>query len=407
MTNHLKSASWMLLFITVPGLLMAQVDREENFYTPPETCKLVKDLRHDYRVDNSFETDDSAKLQQAIEEVSRRGGGRIVIPSGDYCLANVILKSNVHLELDAGVTIRPPVTIGKTNKGTFRSYVVFGLPGEPASPVENVSVAGQNGSFTVDLRGCENPGSRVVSIQHAKNFMIANMRVEDDYSKFSAVVLNGANGAENGIVKNIHVSNADYGYGVVQMQTGVNILFKNLYGKGGATLRFESHNHDLRDTGNADVIDRIVARDIRSECGNAAIMLSPHFVTNGTVDLENITAIGSGFAVRIENGFTTKEEAALGLKPGSFDSRTSLRNVKAVFSETGAQLKSKHYKYMPLDLQKKVSKSPIRPGGKSFHGPSIAVVVYDCNYTIDFDDADVTQADGFRPGQRVVRNARD
>ena len=44
-------------------------------------------------------------LQQAIEECSQAGGGRVVIPTGNYKIGTIILKSNVHLHLEQGATL--------------------------------------------------------------------------------------------------------------------------------------------------------------------------------------------------------------------------------------------------------------------------------------------------------------
>ena len=44
-------------------------------------------------------------LQQAIDDCSKAGGGRVLVPTGSYKIGSIILKSNVHLYLEHGATI--------------------------------------------------------------------------------------------------------------------------------------------------------------------------------------------------------------------------------------------------------------------------------------------------------------
>jgi len=44
-------------------------------------------------------------LQQAIDACHKAGGGRVVIPAGNYKTGTIILKSNVHLYLEQGATL--------------------------------------------------------------------------------------------------------------------------------------------------------------------------------------------------------------------------------------------------------------------------------------------------------------
>ena len=47
----------------------------------------------------------TAAVQQAIDDCSRAGGGRVVVPTGDYKIGSIILKSDVHLFLELGATL--------------------------------------------------------------------------------------------------------------------------------------------------------------------------------------------------------------------------------------------------------------------------------------------------------------
>lgn len=47
----------------------------------------------------------TSAIQQAIDDCSRNGGGRVVIPTGSYKIGTIIIKSNVHLHLEHGATL--------------------------------------------------------------------------------------------------------------------------------------------------------------------------------------------------------------------------------------------------------------------------------------------------------------
>lgn len=373
---------------------------ETNFFTDTSNKGIYKNFVEDYGANNiDFNLDSSSKLQNAIDSISILGGGRLEIPKGNYSLAKINLKSNVHIRISDKAVIRPPKDI----KGQYAIFKVTNS--DSINPLENVSIVGIGGkNFTVDLRYTSNKKLRIIQSWNVRNFKYSNMLVEDDYSEFAALEFNAVKindtiyGPRNGLVKNISVKNAHYGFGVVQLQYGSKILFKDLYGLGGATLRIETHNHTLLDASKFSISDDIYGRNIISENGNSALMLSPHFVKNGKVDVDNVTSIGSGFAVRIEKGFIGKWDAkaatklGLTLSNGSFSPETKITNVKATFSDDKAQLKPKHFKfYMPCNLRDKISLNPnIFDGNKTYDGPSIAGAIYKANYAIQFNENNVT-----------------
>ena len=64
----------------------------------------------DYNILNYGAQSDTTKLstaaiQQAIDDCSKAGGGRVVVPAGIYKIGTVILKSDVHLYLEQGATL--------------------------------------------------------------------------------------------------------------------------------------------------------------------------------------------------------------------------------------------------------------------------------------------------------------
>ena len=44
-------------------------------------------------------------LQQAIDDCSKAGGGRVIVPTGQYKIGTIVLKSDVHLFLEQGATL--------------------------------------------------------------------------------------------------------------------------------------------------------------------------------------------------------------------------------------------------------------------------------------------------------------
>lgn len=397
----------VFLVVIIPFLGFGQIDKTSNFYKEPTSFKVIKNLKTDFKVDALFETDDSKELQKAIDCISKKGGGKLIIPKGNYSFTDIVLKSNVHIEIDSEAVIRP------FKRPDNKNYFIFLLSSDTKEPIENVSFSGVNGQFTIDVSHIENKRVRCFSIRNVHNFKISNLKIIDNYTLFASLEFlplelnkkDKLHSSKNGLIKNIDgLGIADYGYGLVQLRTGKNLLFQNLSGIGGTTLRLEGHSKVLRAMGGRDNMEHIIGRNIRCEKGNAALMLSPHYIYNGLVDVRDITAIGCGFAVRIEKGFANKDEKKLGLKPGHFSPESVVSNVKATFANAEAQIKPKHYKFMPCNLRSKIAKTPITPFpyGDSYNGPSIGAVVYTSNYKINFSKKNIVFAEGFQDNYVLV-----
>ena len=96
----------------------------------------------------------TAALQQAIDACSEAGGGRIVVPAGNYKIGTIVLKSNVHLYLEQGATL-----YGSTDLKDYRpmksDYVSLRTKTNTiqliyADKVKNVTIDGYG---TIDGRG--------------------------------------------------------------------------------------------------------------------------------------------------------------------------------------------------------------------------------------------------------------
>lgn len=57
----------------------------------------------------------TAVLQQCIDQCSANGGGRVVVPAGQYKIGSIVLRSNVNLHLELGATL-----YGSTNLQDYR-----------------------------------------------------------------------------------------------------------------------------------------------------------------------------------------------------------------------------------------------------------------------------------------------
>lgn len=367
--NRMKITTTIIALL-VSLVLMAQ--NESDFYTPPSHTGVSKNLVTDYNAIPNDGKDDSEALQNAIDDVTTKtNGGKIYIPEGTYHLVFINLESNVHLEFDEEAIIIPAADTSMGN------YAIFQL-GRDQDYIENVQISAKTGKFTVDFRGVENADGRVVSLYSVDNFSVSDIVVLDELTKFSAVTggiskhNNNYLKPKNGLVKNIEVHNAHYGYGVVQMQTGQKIFFKNLWGDGGVTLRFETGYNKMNLLQVGGVYD-FFGKNIYCENGNAAVMISPHATDNGHVEVDSIEAVNCGFAVRIGGGYANKEQDSVGLDGGYFANTSKVSNVKATYGTT-AQVKSKHFKYMACAERSLISAEK-GPDGESYVAPSIAAIV--------------------------------
>jgi hypothetical protein len=110
----------------------------------------------DYKVDNTGKTIETAKINQAISDVSGKpGGGVLYFPTGGvYLTGTLLMKSNVKLYVDAGALIR----------GTGKIVDYTSAPAPPGAPpggrqlraqiiFDNVENAGLMGRGTIDMNG--------------------------------------------------------------------------------------------------------------------------------------------------------------------------------------------------------------------------------------------------------------
>jgi len=344
---------YSMLIVIVTSITGTKAQTEADFHQAPTKHQVTKNLIYDFKVDNDFETDDSDKFQKAINFISKNGGGKLIVPKGNYTLSGISMKSNVHIEFDAEVIIRPSYQEKQKN------YNIFSF-GRKGGVVENVSLTSNDAerNYTIDLTEANNTKVAVFALRSIDNFLFSNVTILDVQSKFSSFILGVAEHdgnyffPRNGVIKNCTTTNADYGYGLIQSQAAKNVFFKNLGGQGGVTLRLETGETKMNNAqvgGNHDIF----AKNIECHDGNAALMISPHAMQCGIVTIDSVTATNCGFGVRIGGGYVAKKyKQDIGLKPGSYNPKSSIKNVTATFG-TSAQVKPKHFMYIPLKYQTK------------------------------------------------------
>ncbi|VGO18545.1 glycoside hydrolase family protein [Pontiella sulfatireligans] len=365
-----------------------------------------KNLKTDYHlVDDNAEVDQSDKLQKAIDEMSEKGGGRLIIPKGTYQFFGVAMKSNVHILLEQGTVIRPSlIKAGKVCVLTFVSDE------GPERFVENVSIRGLNGRYTIDFsQGGSLCGARFIRCERVRNFLIADADIRDSQTGYSAMnfcpsKVNGANTWEvfrptNGTVRDCSLFNSHHGYGLVQFHGAENLLFENLYSRGGITLRFETGSGGDY----AGVFD-ITGKNIVNENGETAVALYPHAVQNGNVWIDGVTAISSGWAVSAGGGGPpSKKDMAKNpdSKPGRFGDDSYVINVHAIFGKT-AQIAKKGACRTPKEYIKDL-KVPEDADGQYFEGASIGVVhegILNDTYQLRIENV---TSEGFKYNDGIVR----
>ncbi|WP_111709806.1 glycosyl hydrolase family 28-related protein [Lutibacter citreus] len=364
------------------------------------------DLKKDYGLKNdNAATPQGYKLQKAIDEISsRKNGGNIYIPKGIYDISEIVLKSNVHLLIEAGTILKlgrdsqMGAQIPRGPKGQTREIVntkgeviqkkdiitgvFFKLDSEKGGTdyIENVSIRGINGAFTVDYHNLKSRDrQRVIVASMVKNFLIQDMIVKDNYTVFCGITLAPSgekkkdvkgwevSRATNGTLRNISHYQASPGYGLVQCHGAQNIHFENLYAEGGVSLRLEVG----ADNKNVGVYD-LTAENIINKNGRCALMMGPHSAKNGIVTIKNVTSISSTFAVKVGKSHVKKN--APDQTPGYFHNDSSITNVRAIYG-TNAQVKGMAIPSYP-NAEAYFDSFKIFSDYKFFEGPSIGAVEY-------------------------------
>ncbi|WP_010136201.1 T9SS type A sorting domain-containing protein [Ochrovirga pacifica] len=278
-----------------------------------------------------------------------------------FYFKDVKIKSNTHIRVGANVVL-------KTNRNglnTQKNASMFSV-GKTGARVSNFTFT-SNGDedditkrFTVQLRQLTPlqktgtitktdalSGESFITVANAENFKIANFNIVDNYSRISTLTFSFNDAGEKnhfksilstsvypekdrtpeqGLIKNISANNGHGGYGIVQIQAGVGLLFKNLEGTGGVPLRIETGLNKAIITKDKTV-DGIYGRGIKAINGLSCVDVSPHNVEQGCVDISDASSEGTVFTVRLDKGFEDDKDIKVSDINSALMSKNSFNNL--------------------------------------------------------------------------------
>lgn len=327
------------------------------------------------------------KINKAIVKASKNGG-IVVLKKGNYTVGSLVLQSNVHIRLKAGSVL----IADQTNPAKARKRKEVFVIGNTHS-LKNVSIVGEGkGKDRAVIRyireeglAPKQGGTRAFSIGSIHNLFIQNILIEDDQTRFSGVAFHFLKGdytdkgrAVNVTVDHVEQTNASFGYGLIQTNTGRNVLLSNLTCSGGVTARIETDNRSHRSSFG---VDNIRVENVVNTKGKAAVYLNPHTIENGDVVVDGVHAYSSQFAIEIREGYLDDTGKA------RFGVNSSIKNVSAIYT-LDAPVHFAGAKSIPNCLKRYFIKAiPIDSDNKGVRkGPSVAVIGdYANQFIIDID----------------------
>ena len=135
---------------------------------------------------------DTAAIQAAIDACEAKGGGTVRLTAGTYLSAPIVLKSNIILQLDKGVTL-----LGSADHGDYLAKTEFREPGlqslVSATNASNVTVTGEG---VIDgagetwwqmartlkdagVMGSDHPRPRLVVFDHCKHVVVEGVTIQN------------------------------------------------------------------------------------------------------------------------------------------------------------------------------------------------------------------------------------
>lgn len=397
----------LILLLLFSTNCLGQVQETDSFYFNPNEGKEITEIKE---TDVNYSRGEAINnfIQKKINTLTK-SGGVLKIKSGTYKIKEgIVFKSNVHIKVEAGVIFEldGTGTIFSAQTGSKKPLTNFSLQG---LGTDNRLSGGTDDRFVIKFKygnkSAKTKKNALIRIGNATNFKLSNFIIIDQYTQPSSIVLspefstvsifpktkgdktaarskliNKIYGSPNkGIIENIDNFNGAFGYGLVQMQAGKNIIYRNLEGTGGIIVRLESGLNIIqlfRPIGSAPIykregidlpltidnqpkIDLVYLDNISCKDGHSAFSMSPHTIKQGRVFIKNIRVESCQDAGYVDNGFINnfkrEKEAGLdvtafGITPGSFSGESKVKNVTAIFGQN-AQIKSKNFAYIPCELR--------------------------------------------------------
>ncbi|MEO1021814.1 MAG: glycosyl hydrolase family 28 protein, partial [Bacteroidota bacterium] len=130
-------------------------------------------------------TINTASIQQAVDYVNKRGGGRVTITDGAYVTGPIILRSDVEIHIDADA-----VVLGSLNQDDYPDSLnlfkdslgqLFGVALFWGSDVRNVTISGKgtiNGRGTPEFFNRKNPDHvrpSLIRIKDSENIVVKDV----------------------------------------------------------------------------------------------------------------------------------------------------------------------------------------------------------------------------------------
>lgn len=357
-----------------------------NYKETINDSKIQKNVVTDYKMKSSDELDQSSLLQNAIDDVSQKGGGRLIIPKGTYRFINVAMKSNVHILVEEGTVFKPywaNKTINASGVLNIGIMLNFGSQldeNKNYTQCVNSSIRGMNRKkYTVDYSEVpvgDKTQIRFIILRWVKNFFIADVDIMDNFTKFCGIIFVPTSNNEidgcptDGKVIDCSIFNANSGYGLCQFHAAKSLYFENIYAKGGVTFRLEpdivSPNQGLFD---------LHAKNVKNECGRAGVLMQPHTIDNGTIKVDGVWTKSSSFGVLVKRGFIDDQNADNpNATIGRYADDSEIVNIHALYG-TDAQVDDKEVWIMePDDAKYALFRNNSYKNPSSFDGPSITPV---------------------------------
>ncbi len=352
--------------------------------TPNDYFTLTSGMRRTtfrIRLTGNNDAVDSQRLNFEIRRLSGQGGGTIeilaenvdndtfIIDRKNIYLANINMLNNIRIRIQSNIRIITRLLPGFRNN-------IFMFGNGSATALRNVSVEGMGGRFAVNIRANNSTTQATLArFGNVTNFRLRNVIINDANTLFASLFFSFEGGERNfdrvprnGFINNVRQTSARAGFGIMQMVAGRDILFTNLNGTGGVSLRIESDGR-IVSSDSSMTINNIAARNVRVSNGQAAVLLSPHRVNQGLVEVGGVRADASAFGVVLAPGFRGVNVEATGTavaNSGSFNSNSIIRNITVNPQATGAQVTGRMIAFFRCNgRQGNLLNTPISPDGES------------------------------------------
>ena len=184
--------------LTCPQYLIVKINRNKELIVaadpleqdaPPACGEGIYNVAEKpYGADPHGRLDATAAIQAAISDAAEKGGGIVYVPAGVFSVANLVLKSNVHLYLCGGAVLREK----ETPEGLSKDFTKHGISGKicdyPGTWMVRTEAYSENiriyGRGTIDANGTHLRTeyrflTTVVACHQCRNFSTEGVIIRD------------------------------------------------------------------------------------------------------------------------------------------------------------------------------------------------------------------------------------